>query len=228
MINSQLFFFFFLVLELTHEKIISKGFSNHGEFNNADFGIFEINSNKEVFVYDANTDSNGVLHEENNNDYVLNDYWINKNEITIYFERKLKTCHSKDYVIERGTVHILHFLFNTKHQFTIYDLFDYNFKPLINADSADMKQTQLIKSTYFDKEEFSVENHKNFEVRVNKIKLPSKDTTYWCHVYKLDSSFDHKHHITAFESAISESSKGIVHHMELLYLQNKIKIYLQC
>lgn len=80
-----------------------------------------------------------------------------------------------------------------------------------------MKQSQLIKGTFYDKHHLDVERSKSFEVRVDKIRLPAADTTYWCHVYRLDERFNEKHHITAFESVITESSEGVVHHMELFH-----------
>lgn len=80
-----------------------------------------------------------------------------------------------------------------------------------------MKQAQLVKSHFYDFEHFDAKHSKRFEVRVKRIKLPRADTTYWCHVHKLDEAFTAKHHITAFESVISEASKGIVHHMELFH-----------
>lgn len=49
------------VLEQPLPVIVGFGFSDHGEFENADFGVFEINKKGNVIVYDANTDSEGVL-----------------------------------------------------------------------------------------------------------------------------------------------------------------------
>lgn len=142
---------------------------------------------------------------------------VKKSEINVYLERKINTCDENDYNIEAGTTHIIHFLYSKRQTASIYDVFNYKFIPKIDADSFDMKQTQLIKSEYFAKEHFDPIKSKKFEVRVNNIRLPSADTTYWCHVYKLDKVFNLKHHITAFESVITKSSKGIVHHMELFH-----------
>ena len=137
------------------------------------------------------------------------------------FKRKIDTCDPEDYLIETGTTHILHFVYTKKHVL-ISDVFSGlkgEFAPFSDSTTVDMKQTQLIKSTFFEEPQMlDAKNRKSFEVRVNRIKLPSSETTYWCHVHKLEKRFEtEKHHITAFESVISETSEGVVHHMELFH-----------
>lgn len=83
-----------------------------------------------------------------------------------------------------------------------------------------MKQTQLIKSTYFDSAVayFDTRKHKKLDVINQRVKIPAEETTYWCRVYKLDErEFKQKHHIIAYESVISEASLGVAHHMEVFH-----------
>lgn len=83
-----------------------------------------------------------------------------------------------------------------------------------------MKQTQLIKSTFFDSSVayFDSQKHKKIDIINQRIRLPADETTYWCRVYKLDEQeFKLKHHIIAYESVISEASRGVAHHMELFH-----------
>lgn len=94
-----------------------------------------------------------------------------------------------------------------------------NYRPEIDANRKDMKQAQLIKSTYFDQSVayFDANKHKKFQIVNKNIRIPAQDTVYWCRVAKLDDVFKRKHHIIAYESVISERSRGVAHHMELFH-----------
>lgn len=138
------------------------------------------------------------------------------------FSRQFDTCDRKDYRIEPGTVHLIHFIETDLNRYkSLNDLVGKNakYKPSRDANRRDMKQTQLIKSTYFDESVayFDSNKHKKLEVINTGVRIPAEDTVYWCRVYKLDDVFKQKHHIIAYESVISERSRGVAHHMELFH-----------
>ncbi len=175
--------------------VIGLGFSDHGQFTNADFAIFQITNQKQAFIYDALTDSQGILQRYPTSDYSLNQFSIQPLKIQLFFTRTL--CANPDrpnaYTIESGTTHIIHFISLNKQ---IYDAFNFRFQPDKHADSHDMKQSQLIKPR-LSKTSLNPQTTMNFEARVNRIKLPNADTTYWCHVHKLESKS------VIFEAALS-------------------------
>ena len=212
---------------------IGLGMSDHGEFTDADFSVFEVRSHHPkklpiISFFDGHTDSGGYLLKDDKSDIrnvelkseKVNSQNGNSYKIEIKFERELDTCDDYDYRIEAGTVHLLHFILNEKF-WSIERILnrENSFSPKTDSDSAEMKQAQLVRSTYYDtvQDEFDKKNHKFFQVTNEKINLPAWDTTYWCKVYKLEEKFAVKHHIIAFESVISKASQGIVHHMELFH-----------
>lgn len=51
------------------------------------------------------------------------------------------------------------------------------------------------------------------DVTLEEVTIPAKDTTYWCHIQKLDDFIQQKQHIVQFEPIIS--NLDIVHHLEV-------------
>lgn len=58
------------------------------------------------------------------------------------------------------------------------------------------------------------------DVRLNKVPIPVQETTYWCHIQKLDDFIQQKHHIVQFEPLIS--NPDIVHHMEVFHCETDV------
>jgi dopamine beta-monooxygenase len=226
--NEKFIAFKIIVISRRLPIIVGFGMSDRGKFENADFIVIEIKSEDEpVTTYDSYTDKNGVLHKDNEkSSYEYLNFDISQDEIEIYFIRKIDTCDPQDFKIEPGTIPLIHFLLKKNSIFdktrSINSLYDGSFKPDRDADSYDMKHSQLLRSTYYEniQTEFDQqkENHKYFDVLNQRAKIPPKDTTYWCKVYKLDNVFQkRRHHVIGFESIITPSSQGIVHHMELFH-----------
>lgn len=217
--GTDKFIIFKLIVQASQlPVIIGFGASDRGEVSNADLVVFEVD--QYLFEYfDSNTDNKGRLRMDEKSNYFVLDLKI-RDHIEILFERKLDTCDPDDYLIETGTVHLVHFiLYNNNIYPNLLSLYVKDFVPDRDSDSWDMKHTQLVKSLYFDEivENFDSDKTQQLEMRNNRVKLPEEDTTYWCKVFKLDEQFRYKHHIVAYESVISEASKGIVHHMELFH-----------
>lgn len=217
--DSDKFIVFKLIVQIDQLPVlIGFGASNRGEVKNADLVVFELDRELKGY-FDSHTDDNGRLKLDKKSDYFIKDFKIG-DKTEILFERKLDTCDSNDYLIETGTVHLIHFiLYNNNFFPNLFSLYTNDFVVDRDSDSWDMKHTQLVKSSYFDEvvENFNPDKTKHFEMRNSMVKIPKEDTTYWCKVFKLDERFRYKHHIVAYESVISEKSKGIVHHMELFH-----------
>lgn len=60
------------------------------------------------------------------------------------------------------------------------------------------------------------------DVALEKVTIPDKETTYWCHIQKLDDFLRRKHHIVQFEPLIS--NPGIVHHMEVFHCETDVNV----
>lgn len=200
--------------------IFGFGMSDRGEFKNADFLVFDLGYDEIKFA-DSYTNSEGILRKDLKSNYLILNYEIKEPlRLEITFERKLDTCDQKDYLIESGTVHLVHFLLNKRQLYpNLRSLFAKKFRPWTDADLVDMKQSQLIRSTYFEDKikSFDPQTARYFDIRNKNIKLPAEDTTYWCLAFRLDEKFIEKHHIVAFESLITNTSQGVVHHMELFH-----------
>ena len=207
--------------------VIGFGFSDRGGPENADIVLINVHllpDNNQII--DAHTNSDGVLIPDSKENYLLLEFEIdeepgtNRFKVTVVLERKLDSCDSFDYKIETGTVHTIHFIETQSSNHSCDKLLDTllssGFK--LTEDRIEMKQVQLVKSSFFDGKVSDVLSQSNyFDVKTENINLPNADTTYWCKVHKLEPRFNLKHHIVGFESQISENSKGIVHHMELFH-----------
>ena len=202
--------------------IIGFGMSDRGDFKNADLVLIETKDNINFKLIDSYTNSESELIKDYKQNYRLissrttnSDGKVNK-QIEIVFDRLINTCDKNDYLIEAGTVHTVHFLFKPNSQFSdVADILRENFVIEKDANEFGMKQVQLIKSTFYEKDESSsglnINSGRYFDITNRKIKLPSQHTTYWCMVYKLDKKFIDKHHIIGFEGLITNASKGEVY-----------------
>lgn len=212
--NQRLIRFKLRLIDFRMPYLVGFGASDYGKFTNADLVVFKVQKNLLTLEhYDAHTDKTGLLSNDTRQNYVLLKDRAKINEVEIIFERKFDTCDEQDYLIETGTVHVIYFL--------TYDVTLYGrpFNPVKVSNFYDMKQTQLVKSSFFEKSVsyFDETKYRNFQITNDRVTIPGRDTTYWCKVYKLDDRFKSKHHIIAYESVITDTSKGVVHHMELFH-----------
>lgn len=60
------------------------------------------------------------------------------------------------------------------------------------------------------------------DVLLKAVPIPVKETTYWCHVQKLDDFIQQKHHIVQFEPLIT--NEDIVHHMEVFHCETDVGV----
>lgn len=60
---------------------------------------------------------------------------------------------------------------------------------------------------------------KILEFKVNQVRVPSDETTYWCKLFQFPPELVRKHHIIRYESVINRESSSLVHHMELFHCE---------
>ena len=213
--------------------LVGFGMSDRGTFNRADLCLFSIDGAQLASVSDAHTDERGFLSLDERQDFELIDYHAFEatGDVQIVFKRALDTCDdetSADYVIETGTVHLVYFVKQTRRSssdVTSSAATLWLFRPALDADVAETKQAQLLKSTFFDSDpaigHFDPASYEHFEVRTQNVRIPSDDTVYWCVAHKLDDALvKRKHHIVAYEGVIPPDSQGVVHHMELFHCES--------
>ena len=59
------------------------------------------------------------------------------------------------------------------------------------------------------------------DIRMKDFPIPSRETTYWCKLFRLPSKFEsRRYHITSYEAVIQEGNEHVVHHMELFNCAN--------
>lgn len=75
---------------------------------------------------------------------------------------------------------------------------------------------QSINNYYFHR------NILEIDVTLNKVEIPAKETTYWCHIQKLNDFIRRKHHIVQFEPLIT--NEDIVHHMEVFHCETDVDV----
>ncbi|KAI5633676.1 tyramine beta-hydroxylase [Phthorimaea operculella] len=151
-------------------------------------------------------DSNGKLLRDFKQD--CEGYFVDANTRSISFHRLFDTCDDDDYLIEDGTVHVVWARGNDK-------LFASKGLCLTCTPSSDhgFIRVRLLTPPALPKP-----NAKQLAITNRNLKVPGKDTTYWCKVFRLpDYIARTSHHIIQFESTITPGNEGLVHHMEVFY-----------
>lgn len=54
------------------------------------------------------------------------------------------------------------------------------------------------------------------------MRVPNKETTYWCHIQKLDNFVRQKHHVVQFEPMVT--NENVVHHMEVFHCDTEAHV----
>lgn len=63
---------------------------------------------------------------------------------------------------------------------------------------------------------------KEVHIQLDKVPIPAAETTYWCHIQKLDDFIRDKHHIVQFVPTVTTPS--IVHHMEVFHCETGVNV----
>ncbi|KAF5288049.1 hypothetical protein FQR65_LT12099 [Abscondita terminalis] len=183
------------------------GFSDRGEEFPADYCVLWNDWKGHLRFQDAYADDEGVLKVDALQN-CLGFRWKRRGNLTKFtYRRKFDTCDANDYIIEDGTTHIVWARGSNR-------LFQVSGLNVSNTDNG-MVRVQLLKNTQVNSQ--LPIKHKTVEILADKVRVPSTDTTYWCHVHKLPNEYYNKHHVIQFEAIIQEGNEGLVHHMEVFH-----------
>nr|XP_054093791.1 dopamine beta-hydroxylase isoform X2 [Callithrix jacchus] len=179
------------------------GMSDRGKPENADLVVLWTDGDTAYFA-DAWSDQNGQIHLDPQQDYQLLQVQRTPEGLVLLFKRPFGTCDPKDYLIEDGTVHL------------VYGILEKPFQSLeaINTSGLRMglQRVQLLKpdipNPALPSDTYTMEIH------APNIRIPSQETTYWCHVKELPKGFP-RHHIVMYEPIVTKGNEGLVHHMEV-------------
>lgn len=191
------------------------GFSNYGELKPADYCILWCDWHQKIQLQDAWTDTEGkfILDEQQNCE---NFEWKQiSNVMKFTFTRKFDTCDEHDYIIERGTTHIVWL----KGRGPLSSLAGLK---ITDGKSSGMARTELLRVPH-RKPQFP-SNTWQYDVTVKGVKVPNKETTYWCRVFKLPTPLKQKHHILQFGPIIQAGNEHLVHHMEVFHCAGPVDL----
>eukprot|EP00112_Aurelia_sp_Birch-Aquarium-sp1_P005363 Seg1607.2 transcript_id=Seg1607.2/GoldUCD/mRNA.D3Y31 product="DBH-like monooxygenase protein 1" protein_id=Seg1607.2/GoldUCD/D3Y31 len=131
------------------------------------------------------------------------------NGVTVLeFKRNLVTCDSKDLDIPIGTSKVIYAYGDNDEDRLSY-----------HATRRGARSLSLLN---YVKNSPVPASAKHFDVVINKVKVPSKETTYWCEVFKLDNivKIGSKKHIIEIAPLVEKKDRGVVHHMVMYSCQN--------
>ncbi|XP_017887322.1 tyramine beta-hydroxylase [Ceratina calcarata] len=184
------------------------GFSNYGELKSADYCVLWIDWHRQIQLQDAWADDEGKLNLDQQQD-CENFAWRRRGNVTKFtFTRKFDTCDENDYIMERGTTHLV-WLKGLGPLSSLAGL------QISDADASGMSRTELIRVVH--KKPAFPSNAWQLEVMADRVKVPNKETTYWCRVQKLPPVLAQKHHILQFGPIIQTGNDHLVHHMEVFH-----------
>ncbi|XP_050428659.1 dopamine beta-hydroxylase [Adelges cooleyi] len=191
---------------------VALGFSDRGNHTDADYCLMWVDWKSHTRMLDTWSDHTGRITVDERQDCEEFDVVRLHNGLTaLTFTRKFDTCDDqRDYLIEDGTTHLV-WMVGGGPLFAVDGLL------VSQARAKGMQRVQLLKP-----ERPSVKlpnNVAKIDVLANKVEVPAEETTYWCHVMKIPLDLSFKHHIVRFESVIEESSRGVVHHMEVFHCE---------
>ncbi|KAF7378854.1 hypothetical protein HZH66_015088 [Vespula vulgaris] len=191
------------------------GFSDYGEFKLADYCILWIDWHQQTQLQDAWSDVEGKLIVDKQQN-CENFAWKRRGNLTKFtFTRKFDTCDEHDYIIERGTTHIVWL----KGRGPLTSLAGLKIN---DSKSSGMARTELLRVTH-KKPKFP-SNAWQYDVTVKGVKVPNNETTYWCRVFKLPSPLKQKHHILQFGPVIQTGNEHLVHHIEVFHCAGPVDL----
>lgn len=191
------------------------GFSDYGELKPADYCVLWIDWHRQIQLQDAWADEEGKLNldfQQNCENFA----WRRRGNITKFtFSRKFDTCDENDYVMERGTTHLV-WLKGIGPLSSLAGL------QVSDAKASGMSRTELIRVLH--KKPTFPSNAWQLEILVDHVKVPNKETTYWCRVQKLSPVLSQKHHILQFGPVIQTGNEHLVHHMEVFHCAGPVDL----
>ncbi|XP_063364441.1 tyramine beta-hydroxylase [Cydia amplana] len=187
-------------------KWFALGFSDRGDLENSDVCVLWTDYNGSEHFEDMHADGSGRLLRDPQQDCEA--FHLDGRTRTILFERPFDTCDDHDYVVEEGTVHVV-WARGTDKLFSSQGLC----LTCTSTKNHGFIRVRLMTPVISPKPKGT-----QYHITNKDLKVPGRDTTYWCKVFKLPDFITEKvQHITQFESVITRGNEGLVHHMEVFY-----------
>ncbi|KAH8290022.1 hypothetical protein KR044_000465 [Drosophila immigrans] len=186
------------------------GFSKRGSLADADICFFENQNGFFNVVTDTYTSPDGRWVRK---DYQQDCEVFKMDEFTLAFKRKFDTCDPLDLRLHEGTMYVVWARGESElsledHQFAL---------PNVTAPhEAGLKMLQLLRA---DKILIPETDLHPIEITLEQAAIPVRETTYWCHVQRLDDVTKQRLHIVQFEPIIK--NPGVVHHMEVFHCETE-------
>ncbi|KAJ6638977.1 Tyramine beta-hydroxylase [Pseudolycoriella hygida] len=206
-------------------KWFSFGFSKRGDIELSDVCFFS----KENDIFDVAVDTyigyDGNVYKDVQQDCQI----LRMDDKSVAFKRKFSTCDPQDFDFHEGTMYVLWSQTNETVDIAqnseiapksiMRENFSSHHANMSSANNGGMVMVQLLRA---DKLEIPEKNVQEVSITLNKVKVPAKETTYWCRVQKLKDFIKTKHHIVQFEPIITTPS--IVHHMEVFHCETNVDV----
>ncbi|EFN89747.1 Dopamine beta-hydroxylase [Harpegnathos saltator] len=191
------------------------GFSDYGKLQPGDYCIMWHDWHREAHFQDTWVDDDGKVYVDSQQD-CENFTWKRYNNVTYFtFSRKLDTCDEHDYIIERGTTHLI-WLKGDGPLVSLAGL------KVSNAETSGMSRAELYRMPH-RKPMYPADAWK-LELLNHQVQVPNVETTYWCRVQKLPEVLKRKNHILQFGPVIQIGNEHLVHHMEIFHCAGPVDV----
>uniref|UniRef100_A0AAY4CXG7 DOMON domain-containing protein n=1 Tax=Denticeps clupeoides TaxID=299321 RepID=A0AAY4CXG7_9TELE len=178
------------------------GFSPSGAMARSDLVIGGVSGGR-PYLQDYFADASRMVHRDPQQSYRLEYAWENDTHTVLGFSRDLLTCDPNDKDITESTVRVIW----AYHSEDVGPL-----GPMYHGVNRGRKSVRLLNPA---KGTAVPDGTRFFDLRNSQVPVPSKDTTYWCQLFRFPE-VQKKHHVIRIEPLIQKGHENLVHHI-LLY-----------
>ncbi|XP_055353897.1 dopamine beta-hydroxylase-like [Paramacrobiotus metropolitanus] len=203
---------------VTPRSWMAVGASDYGDFASADFCVLWTDLWGRQHVTDTYTDSKEIMRVDQQQDCQLQSVNQTQYETVWRFVRPRTSCDKNDYQYEEGTTHLLA-LIGPGHIRSVDGLNIKDNKKKLYKSMLRMSMFPPYPAPADDETDIAgMRDVQIMEVLSDRVKVPARETTYWCVIKKLPH-LNTKHHIIQYESAIQEGNEDLVHHIEVFHCE---------
>lgn len=187
------------------------GLSQKGGMEGADVIMGWIQEDGKPQFSDRWSEAKRLPKVDKKQDWYLEQAMQQAGRTVIKFTRKLITCDDKEDIdiVEKNTARIIWAYSDTKP--TVGST------PMYHRTTRGTKSIQLIgvkSSVYGHKDPILPPDAVAFDLVMDNVEIPAKETTYWCKGVELPARFRNQpHHVIMTEPVIQIGNEALVHHM---------------
>ncbi|KAG9347462.1 hypothetical protein JZ751_005029 [Albula glossodonta] len=194
--------------EVETKGYIGFGLSPNGAMALSDIVIGGVEKGK-PYLQDYFADSSRKVHRDLQQNYRLEYGMENHTHTVLAFSRDLHTCDRSDKDITEDTVRVI----------WAYHSDDIGTSgPKYHGINRGRKSLRLLNPTITSR---IPSETPYFDLKNLNVPVPSKDTTYWCQLFKIPE-VSRKHHIIRIEPLIQHGHENLVHHILLYQCDSKL------